>query len=671
MTDDNVINFPRIGFTLTPTTTPNAPVIEPPNTPTPGPAGTPAQTRRSPLDLLACLPDPGILQPAIPTPGAVPATFQSEPAPDMVGPRLGALSLAAILAVAVAALRGSNTVMSTWWENRIARQAETDKLREARLKHQLAMQNIGDKAAQQRAKTNSRVPSSSEFGRKTLGGRSGSGGSGSGGGRGGKTNRSSKSSSSGPVSPTGKKKDRGTTKPSPPGGSGNGNGRSPKRKPKAPHRPSQGGSHGLGNKPTRDNAKKKRNGNAGQASPAGSTADVKKAAARRWKRRNKKGLDKPALWADTQQTSKNSKNGKKPSVKDTSTRPSKVKRNGKASTGHGPDTSKADQPMWRTLKKSAARRWKQRQKRARKDGHTPPIWKTDRTRTKQAPRQAPRDANTKQSARSRWERIRDYARRNSPWGSPRTTPRPDGNPGPGPRRTAPTGGHSHRRSPFENAGQAAGATTWTVERADQPSPTTNPHPPAAALTTGQPALHAAPTPHSPRPGTTRPKDAIPMPPAPVPAARDPRISKAKTQAARTAHDSVGRRMDDQHATEITLDDALDEYGAFKDDGFKTHDQALKLAGRARKLRDTLAAFAEDLAINHNLIGPLFSLAMARMSESMDLVARMADEMQVSSLEAAERSETADNDLNDAYRPYTTATADAGLATPSAPIHNQT
>jgi hypothetical protein len=56
---------------------------------------------------------------------------------------------------------------------------------------------------------------------------------------------------------------------------------------------------------------------------------------------------------------------------------------------------------------------------------------------------------------------------------------------------------------------------------------------------------------------------------------------------------------------------------------------------------------------------------------MDLVARMAEEMKTSSLEAAEMSEAADNELNDAYRPYTQATADAGLTTPSAPIHNET
>ncbi|MFD0509255.1 hypothetical protein ACFQ0G_53090 [Streptomyces chiangmaiensis] len=155
-----------------------------------------------------------------------------------------------------------------------------------------------------------------------------------------------------------------------------------------------------------------------------------------------------------------------------------------------------------------------------------------------------------------------------------------------------------------------------------------------------------------------------------PTAGTDRIQEARTMAAHLAHNVAGASMDAQHATEITLDDALDDYGDFKDDGFKTHDQAAKLATRARTLRDTLADFAVDLATNHNLIGPLFSQAMARMAESMDLVARMSDEMQVSSLEASELSETADNDLNDAYRPISQATADAGLTTPSAPIHNQ-
>jgi hypothetical protein len=129
-------------------------------------------------------------------------------------------------------------------------------------------------------------------------------------------------------------------------------------------------------------------------------------------------------------------------------------------------------------------------------------------------------------------------------------------------------------------------------------------------------------------------------------------------------------MDVQHATEITLDDALDEYGEFKDDAFTTHDQCAKLADRAIRLRSILLDFAHELAVKHNLIGPLFSSAMARLAETMDVVARTAEEMKTSSLEAAEMAEAADNDLNDAYRPYNIATADAGLSTPSAPIHNE-
>lgn len=132
----------------------------------------------------------------------------------------------------------------------------------------------------------------------------------------------------------------------------------------------------------------------------------------------------------------------------------------------------------------------------------------------------------------------------------------------------------------------------------------------------------------------------------------------------------GRRMDDQHATEITLDDACDGIDELTSDAFAAHDESSRLAKKARDLRDTWLQFADDLAANHNLIGPLFSAAATRFAESMDLIARKADEMETSSLQAAEKCETASNEMNDAYRPITQATADAGLTTPSAPIHNQ-
>ncbi|MFD0509256.1 hypothetical protein ACFQ0G_53095 [Streptomyces chiangmaiensis] len=127
MTDTNVINFPRIGFNLTPTTLPNTPVVPPPATPD----TTGDRARPSPLDSIAALADPGLTQPvihvpAIPNPGHVPTTFLADPGAsgDAIGPRLGALSLAAILAVAVAAVRGIHTAATTIRDRRQARQQE-------------------------------------------------------------------------------------------------------------------------------------------------------------------------------------------------------------------------------------------------------------------------------------------------------------------------------------------------------------------------------------------------------------------------------------------------------------------------------------------------------------------------------------------------------------------
>ncbi|MFF0009604.1 hypothetical protein ACFYQT_40120 [Streptomyces tibetensis] len=686
MTDNNVIDFPRIGFILTPPATGNGtPVIEPPTPPTLDTGPVSRADRRSPLDIVNALPDPGILQPTIPTPpqpGHVPATFRNEPASDLIGPRLGALSLAAILATAVAALRGTHTVLSTWWENRLARQAETAQLREARLKHQLAMQNIGDKATQQRAKQQ-RVPSSSEFGRKSLGGRGSSGG-GSGAGKG--PGRSGKGT--GPSSGTGSSTGPGRKKRSNPAGKNpgssastrnsgttgkGGTGRAPGRKtpknPGGPLRTNQRGGTGLKkNKPAgsgnqADGSKKtpkplkshRKNGRT--TLPDALAKDTSKQAARRLKKR-RKNLDNPALWT-------NSKN--------------------KASRGKkSPRTTLAD-AVGSTARKAARKRLKKRRRTI-----TPPIWSVPRNRTTKQQTQTPRKnkptnagaatSRTKTRRQRIWDKARAYTRKKAanggcfggqtpgPKTGPQAGPNTAGTAGPaGPAGSGPRAG---RRSPFENAGQATAPTEWTVKRDDYVGAQAKTWEPNA-LTTGTPALDAAPTPHIKRPGTTRPKEPNPMPPAPA-NREDPRITKAKKQAARSGNNIVtsARHMDAQHETEITLDDALDEYGDFAADGFKTHDQCVKLAARATKLRDTLALFTADLATNHNLIGVLFTGAMARMTESMDLVARMAEEMQISSIEAAEQAEAADNDLNDTYRPITQATADAGLTTPSAPIHNQ-
>lgn len=734
-TDDEpggrVYTFPRIGFNLHPTTTPEPSPAPPATAPTGPDSDDSAPTltlptvrvRRSPLGVLDTLPAPASGQPFVPPaaalpdgpddlplPGTVPDTFRAEPPADLVGPRLGALGLAATLAVAVAALRGTHTVLSTWWANRQARQAEGAALREARAKHALAMEQIGHKSAQDRAKQSRKVPSSAEFGRKTLGNRSGSGsggsgGRGSGGGGGGRSNGtkkpgsgsgSSSSRTNGPASKGPKGRGNGnsgaggglrTKKPGSGNGSGgSGGGRKPKKhdtprtpKPKSPHSGTQHGSRtGLDKHRTKaqHNGKGGRGGK-GRSLPDALAHDTSKAARKRLKQRRRGGLDNPVLWKD--QGAKDPLTKKRP--KKTPDKATKTpKTTSKTTPGGGPDMRRLDQAAWHDLKQAAARRWKKRRK------YTPPIWgtakpadQTSKAKKTRGPQAA--DANTKQTKarrknHTRWAKARDYLRNKANRG--RRFPGP-GTAGPttGPQAGGSRGG---RRSPFENAGQATEGTTWTVTSEHVPGSQAKRWEPSAigrgtpTLPSKGPAtLEAAPGTYPARPGTSAPKEPIAMPPAPVPARReDPRITRAKNQAARAGRQVItqARHMDARHETEITLDDALDDYADFSADGFKTHDQCAKLADRATRLRDVLAVFAEQLAIENNLLGALFTGAMARMSESMDLVARMAEEMQTSSLEAAEMAETADNDLNDAYRPYTQATADAGLTVPSAPVHNE-
>jgi len=721
-----LINFPRIGFNLNPTTTlpdPSGPVPDNTDDDTPAPR---RPGRRSPLDALAALPSPGLTLPVLPNPalvpqpGHVPATFHNDPDDPAAGtPGLGALSMAATLAVAIACLRGTHTVLSTWWENRQARLADTAPLREARLKHQAAMQGIADKAAQQRAKSN-RVPSSSEFGRKTLsrtsggggGGRS-SGGSGKSGGLGtGASKRSgagSKTSSGsgsglfgGGKKPSGTSNSRSGGSKSPMNrGAGGGGGRGPggkNRSPKSNSGASQGGGAGS-RKQNRPSPSPGGSGSGGSgrktlASAAGKQAQ--KAAARRLKRR-RKNLNNPVLWGGSNSQGKNGpktnspkSNTPKGNGPGSGPKRKKIQLQKNGPTTGGPGTTGTSRTRGRTTLsqaarkqavKAAARRWKRRQHQW-KAGHKPPIWTTPNTpgstsaKTTNGPgsnTNTPKTPKTKTRKKTKktapgssyWNKVRNRRRKQQP---------PAGG---GPAGGGPTGGRRGRKSPWQAAGQAGVDPTITVQRADNVGdqarrwePSQIGTGPKALPSTGPAALDAAPTKTFPRPSTSRPKEPRPMPPAP--GKPDARIVKARNQAARTGRGVIAdaRHMDAQHATEITLDDAIDEYDDFKDDAFKTHDQCAKLADRAIRLRDILLDFAEELAVKHNLIGALFSRAMARLAESMDLLARMAEEMKTSSLEAAEMAEAAANDLNDAYRPYNVATADAGLSTPSAPIHNE-
>lgn len=126
----------------------------------------------------------------------------------------------------------------------------------------------------------------------------------------------------------------------------------------------------------------------------------------------------------------------------------------------------------------------------------------------------------------------------------------------------------------------------------------------------------------------------------------------------------------EHQTEVTLDDTLDVLEELTKQSFAAHETCKKLATRAREIRYKLDELAADLRSKHNVIGRLTGAAMARLAESMELLARKADEMSVKSLHAAELSEMAENAMFDAYRPLQQATEDSGLAVPAARIHNE-
>ncbi|MFE4055570.1 hypothetical protein ACFXP3_04535 [Streptomyces sp. NPDC059096] len=134
-------------------------------------------------------------------------------------------------------------------------------------------------------------------------------------------------------------------------------------------------------------------------------------------------------------------------------------------------------------------------------------------------------------------------------------------------------------------------------------------------------------------------------------------------------DSVAE-MDAQHETEVTLDDSLDVLEELTTQSFGAHETCRKLAAKAREIRHELDELAADLRSTHNILGRLTGAAMAKLAESMELLARKADEMSQKSLLAAELCESTEHAMFDAYRPLQQATEDAGLTVPAARVHNE-
>ncbi|MDG9728362.1 hypothetical protein [Streptomyces sp. DH41] len=754
----------------------------------------PTRRRRSAADSLADL-TPALPPTPVSTGAAGTVALRSEgttPArrddgdAEADGPGVAALGLAATLAIALAALRGTATALTDWRQRHQERAEELAPLREARLKHQLAgeeaaakhslaMQGISDKAAQKRGKS---IPSSQDFGRKSLGGGRGSlmGGGGKGSGPGGKgaggtgPGRSGKGGPGSGLTPSSKKtspktsnglgsvgtKGKGGSK-SPGsgsgkngssgknGGSGSGikspsDGKSPSSKKSSPAMERARGRQERA--ATRQGAKIQRRADR-QAARAENRAKDRDAA----RDRKTRGADARQdtkdrvrnARADAKQARKEQVRQDRFEAKQKARKARAKARRKKKETAAAADADRTT--LWQATKKEARRRLKKRRKnlappvlttvkrkkskkKGGKSGGTAPAGpKVDLTKKpKPKPGTAPKVDLTKKpkpaagSATDTGPKV-DLTKKPKPAGGSATgtgpkvdltkkpKPKPGDTKGSGPgrkkkvrvkskrRRGSATGtGPADRRkasrkerarraserarTKTEDTADSAGSgwefytppprgerrsaydsmrdtdpqqqEVWKAEQVFPPGYQASPREPLTTGARGLPAGNGSPT--------TTTKEA--------PVGNSPAV---QTGAVTTAMDDG---INPEHATEVTLDDVVDFLDEVVSEAFAAHDECLQLAAKAKELMYALDEVAARLAAKHNIIGTVTAWAMRKLAESMEVLSRKAEEMSTKSLHAAETCETAKTELDDAYRPLTQATADAGLRTPSARVHNE-
>ncbi|WUU86484.1 hypothetical protein OG790_34160 (plasmid) [Streptomyces cellulosae] len=676
------------------------------------------------------------------------------------GPGVAALGLAATLAIALAALRGTATALTDWRQRRQERAEELAPLREARLKHRLAgeeaaakhalaMQSIGDKAAQQRSKS---IPSSQDYGRKALGGGRGSlkggGGKGPGGGPVGKgaggtgPGRGGKGGSGSGLTPGGKKTSPNTsTGLGPLGAKGKGGGS------KLPGSGKNGGSgSGIkspsgGKSPSSKKSSPALERARGRQERAAARQDGKnqRRADRQAARRENRAKDRDAARdrktraADARQDTKDrvrnaradAKQARREQVRQDrfeakqKARKARAKaRRKKKETAAAADADRTT--LGQAVAKAARRRLKKRRKNlsppvlttvkrkkskkkgGKSGGSTPAGPKVDLTK-KPKPGAAPKVDLTKKpkpaggSATGAGPKV-DLTKKPKPGGgakasgpgrkkkvrvkskSKKKTRGSASGTGPADRRKASRKERARRaseraRAKAEDTSDSPGSgwefytppprgdrrsaydsmrdtdpqqqEVWVAEQVFPPGYQASSREPLTTGARGLPAGAGSPT--------TNTKEA--------PVGNSPAVP---TGAVTTAMDDG---MNPEHATEVTLDDVVDFLDEVVSEAFAAHDECLQLSAKAKELMYALDEVAARLAAKHNIIGTITAWAMRKLSESMEVLSRKAEEMSVKSLHAAETCETAKTELDDAYRPLTQATADAGLRTPSARVHN--
>lgn len=702
MSDDetpgNVFSLPRIG-SMQPPAAPAVPVL--------APAGSGADSdadavRISPFDL-----SPAPVAPA--APGLVPATFRSEPA-DAGPPRTGALSMAAVLAIALAAFEGIRTWVQESGPRRMEAAAHKRKLELMAAKADSDAARYGARTDAERARMQQRggrgVQSSHEYGGKALGrgsggsgrrgGPQGSGGSGKGssgphkgsGGSGSKgSNSQASKGSKGPKPPKGSSRSdtTGVRKPKkssgggqgPGGGSPSGKGGGKGQDGKRPGGKNSSGKDKTSSGSSGASSSGTGKGGGGRKGKNGRTTlpqAVQNAIEERW---NKRKPSSPFITKDNKPKEKSPKNGDKTrdDAGSAGTEPKSSKKDDTKQPGPGPinltkpnTKGKKHAPgdadrttFWAAVGDTARNRWKNRDR-------TPPYTKTppktpkpdSPTASKPGSGPAGSDASSKTKPRRGEKkdgtdnRARDE---DSMWDRFRDRLRKTG-PSSSGGFDGSDASYSARTSPFDTEPDPGpGPLKVPMERADAgPGSQAKRWEPASIGAaqrslprTGPAALPRAPQrPAGARPGTTRRKDPIPMPATP----------------ARPAPGGLAA----QHATEITLDDSLKALQQLTTEGMDTHDDCDELARQARRLLGVIDDMKHDLADAHNADGPRTRAALHTLLEAVSALMREADRMAKDALDAAELAEAEETAMNRDYRPYADATADAGLVAPSSRLH---
>ncbi|MEQ6028218.1 hypothetical protein SOM70_37330 [Streptomyces salinarius] len=601
---------------------------------------------------------------------------------------MGTLGLAAVLAVALAALRGTAGAITDWRQRRMEAAAEAAPLRAARLKLQEAQM----KADAASTGGGGRVPSSNEYGRRSLA-RTGSGGGGSGGGsRGGGSSSGGRTgpgrslaSSGGTGSRTGSPSGSGGTGPGRKGsGSNSGGSGSSTRSTGTGKGPSSGSGSGSGGKAGGSGKGSSSGSNSGRGSGSSDSSGGSGSGGGR-----RPGvLGQLALDRSKRRTSREAA-GHKQAARQQKADLAERKRAGKdggdrdtEATGKGGGKSAGTDrvTLGKALGDEARSRAEERLRRRRENPDPPFLRRVPRdgAETAEGAATTSTEGDTTGTGKSGPETPAGGATTSAPGSTAGTAPGGPGTATGGPTTTGPGTGTSTgpdgatsgpgsgweyweppggggRRNPWDSLFEAKwdARVVWTVEQVDPPGAHAKRWEPEA-IAPARAGLPAGPSPTATAAaGTTTPTTT-----------KETRVSAPLIPTPRAGGAAS------EHLTDVTLDDVLNSLEKSKTDCFATYDECADLADKALKLRDSLHELADELAERHNVIGRLTSAAMHRLGESMDLLARRAEAMRTESLHAAESVELAHDEMHDAYKPVQQATADAGLVMPSARIHNE-